>query len=409
MANSLVTPDWITKTAAPILLNNLKFAANVNRSYDDQYRQGGAKVGFTVKARLPQRFRTTKGQAIQLQNINDAFVPITLTDQANVAFGFSTASMTMEVEMVRERYVRPAAEQLANTIDSDGLLRTYLDVYQSVGTPGVSPSSNLTFLQAGAILADAAAYGPYTAVLSPEAMMTLVNSNQTLFNPSGFQSSAFRKGQFAGEALGIASWYQDQNVARHITGTYADSTPLVDGANQTGTTLNTDGWDSGDTTLNAGDTFTIAGVEAVNPQNYRTTGRLQKFVVTATLSDTTGDMALSISPPIITSGQLQTVTASPADGAVITVTGATSATAGALATTSTSQSLIYNEDAFTLVMADLHKPEGASRISNNQLGVSLRFWTQASILTDQEMSRLDCLYGWKTIRPELAVRVYGGA
>ena len=106
--NTLITPDWITKEAARLLLNSLKFAGNVSRSYDDQFKQAGAKVGYTVKARLPQRFRTTKGQAFQQQAITDSFVPVTLTDQANVAFAFSSASLTMEVEEYRARYVKPA-------------------------------------------------------------------------------------------------------------------------------------------------------------------------------------------------------------------------------------------------------------------------------------------------------------
>jgi hypothetical protein len=413
MANTLITPDWITKKAAPILVNSLKFAGNVNRNYDDQYRQAGAKVGYTVKARLPQRFRTTKGQAFQQQNITDSYVPVTITDQANVAISFSSASMTMEVDDYTQRYIKPASEQLANTIDYDGLARTYVDVYQFVGTPGTSPSANLTYLQAGAILTDAAApVSGRTAVLSPESMMTLANANQTLFNPARFQSETFRSGQFAGEALGVESWYQDQNVARHTTGTFTASTPLVDTASQTGSSLITDGWASGATTLNQGDTFTIAGVYAVNPQNYQSTGRLQQFVVTATISDTAGAITIPISPSIITSGQQQTVTASPANNAVITVTGATSATAGTLAATLTSQSLIFTRDAFTMVMADLEMPEGgalASRVSNNQLGVALRFAKQWNIQTDQNAARLDCLYGWKTIRPEMAARVYGGA
>ena len=105
MANTLVTPTWYTKETARILVNNLKFAANVNRSYDDQYVQAGAKVGYTVNARLPQRFQVTEGQALQIQGLNDQYVPITLTHQKNVAFSWSTASMTQEIDMVRKRYV----------------------------------------------------------------------------------------------------------------------------------------------------------------------------------------------------------------------------------------------------------------------------------------------------------------
>ena len=141
MANSLITPTWVTKEVARILVNNLKFAANVNRSYDDQFSHDGAKVGYTVNARLPQRFVTNKGQALVVQGIQDSVVPITLTDQANVGVSFSTASMTMEVDDYRHRYVRPAAEQLANTVDFDGLNRCSKEVATEVGTLGTPPAS----------------------------------------------------------------------------------------------------------------------------------------------------------------------------------------------------------------------------------------------------------------------------
>ena len=185
MANSLITPDWITKETARILVNNLKFASNVNRDYDDQYRQAGAKVGYTVKARLPQRFRTTKGQALQVQPITDQYVPVTISDQANVGISFSSASLTMEVDEYRSRYIKPASEQLANTIDYDGLSRVYPDVYQSVGVPGVAISTNLTYLQAGALLSNSAAPADgRIAILDPLATATLSNANANLFNPS---------------------------------------------------------------------------------------------------------------------------------------------------------------------------------------------------------------------------------
>jgi len=413
MANTLITPDWITKEAARILVNNLKFAGNVNRDYDDQYSAAGAKVGYTVKARLPQRFRTTKGQALQVQAITDSFVPVTLTDQANVGMSFSSASLTMEVDDFRDRMIRPASEQLANTIDYDGLNRVFYDVSQSVGTPGTTPNSNLTYLQAGVKLSNSAApMNDRVAILGPLQMATIANANFALFNPAGKIASTYNSGAMASNVLGMRSWYEDQNVAIHTTGTFTASTPLTNGAGQTGASLITDGWASGATTLNRGDVFTIAGVYAVNPQSYASTGELRQFVVTQTISDTSGDMTISISPAIISSGQLQNVDAAPADGAAITVLGATSATSGTLAATQSRQALVYHPDAFTMVMADLDMPQGgarASRVSDNELGISLRMVQQYNIQTDQNASRLDCLYGWKTVREDLAARVWGGA
>lgn len=409
MANSLVTPTWYTKEVARILVNNLKFAANVNRTYDDAYVQAGAKVGYTVNARLPQRFTVTEGQALQTQGINDQYAPITLTHQKNVAYSWSTASMTQEIEAVRERYVKPAATALANVIDYDGLNTVFTDVYQSVGTPGTTPSSNLTYLQAGAKLTNSATPSDgRVAVLDPTSMVTLANANLALFNPTAQISEQYREGQFASRALGVNEWYEDANVAKFTTGSYTTSTPLINGANQTGSSLVTDGWASSAATLNKGDIFTIAGVYGVNPVSYASTGALQQFVVTATTTSSGVDMAaLPISPSIITSGQFQTVTASPADNAAITVVGAGAST---MTATVTSQSLLYHPDAFALVMADLHRPQSgaeATTVRSKELGVSIRMVQQYQIGTDSEPTRLDVLYGWATLRPTLACRVQG--
>lgn len=411
MSNSFITPSWVLKDVARVLVNNLKFAANVDRSYDDKFKAGGAKVGYTVSARLPQRFRTTKGQAFQGQAINDATVPVTLTDQANIGTSWSTADATMIVEDVRKRYVNPAAEQLANTIDYDGLTRCYVEVYNSVGTPGTAPTANETYFDAGVLLSNGACpVDGRVAVLSPKHMARIANANVALFGPRPVIDKALRKGIFASDVLGIDEWFQDQNVATHTSGTFTASTPLVNGASQTGSSIITDGWASGASTLKKGDIFTMGGVYSINPQSYASTTQLQQFVVTADISDTTGAMTIGISPSIITSGQLQTVSNSPANDAVITVLGATSPSAGTLTTTLSRQSLVYHPEAFILAMADLDDDlDGAKveRVNSKKLNVSLRYVRQYSAMTDQKAARIDCIYGYKVFRPELACRVQG--
>jgi len=185
----------------------------------------------------------------------------------------------------------------------------------------------------------------------------------------------------------------------------------VNGASQTGSTLDTNGWASGATTLKKGDIFTIAGVYSVNPLSYRSTGRLQQFVVTADTADSSGAMAtLPISPSIITSGALQTVSNSPAHQAVITVLGATSATAGTLATTVSPQGMVFHPDAFAFVMADLVQPGAGARsttVRSKQWGIAIRMVEQYQIATDQNPSRLDILIGAASIQPRLACRIFG--
>jgi hypothetical protein len=395
--NALITPNWVTKEVARILVNNLKFAANVNRSYDDQFVHDGAKVGYTVNARLPQRFTTNKGQALVVQGIQDTVVPITLTDQANVGMAFSTASLTMEVDDYRTRYITPAASQLANTVDYDGLWRCYKEVWAQVGTLGTPPATQATvnqlYLNAGVALSNAACpVDQRCLVVSPAMMANLVGNNLALFNPTNEISDAFRKGQFAANVLGFEEMYQDQNTARRTSA--AANTATVAGAGQTGNTITTTALSAA---LNQGDVITLLGVDQVNPQNYSDVGSLQKFTLLAGAAS--GATSIVVSPPIVTSGPFQTVTASPANGATITVV--SPAATGDVG-------LGFHPDAFALVMADLDMPQGvwaAERVRSKELGISIRFVKAYDIYSDQSPARMDILYGWKTIRPELAVRI----
>lgn len=409
MPNTTATSSWVMKEIARGFTNEVQFIKNVKRTYDDQYVQAGAKVGNTVNARLPQRYVATDGQALQLQALYDQTVPITLTNQKNVAFGWSSAQETTELNSVREAYVQPGAETLANAADVLTFQAVYRDIYSAVGTPGTTPSATLTYLQAGVKLTDLGTPRKgRVAVLDQLAMATVANTTTTLFVDA--INKSFDDGRFAGKNLGIDAWYEDPNRPVHTTGTFTSCTPTVNGANQTGATIITAAWASGATTLNKGDIFTMAGCNSVNPLSYQDTGRLQQFVVTATISDTTGAMTIAISPSIITSGALQTVTASPTNGGAVTVLGATSATSGTLATTTSPQSLVYHPDAFAFVMADLIKPDAgckATTVRSKQYGFSIRMVEQYQIGSDQNPSRLDILIGAATIQARLAARVMG--
>lgn len=411
MANTLATPSWVIKEVGRGFVNSLTFAKNLNRTYDDQYEQAGAKVGNTVSVRLPQRFVPTRGQALQVQNLFDATVPVSLTDQINVGFAYSSAQATTELNDIRNRYVKPAANTLANAADVLAWQNTYRDVFSAVGTPGTALSTSAAYLAAGVKLTDLSApIDGRKAVLDPYAMSVIANASTTLFNPSAIISENYEKGMFGRMQLGIDEWYQSQNAPSFTTGTFTACTPTVNGANQTGATLNTQAWASGATSLKRGDIFTIAGVNTVNYESYVSTGRLQQFVVTADTVDVTGNItALPISPSIITSGPLQTVDASPASGAAITVWSA-NPTGGVLATTTSRQGMLFIPDFAAFVMADLEKPKAgatSSSVSSKEWGIAIRYVEQFQILTDQNPSRLDILCGAAAIQPRLAVRLVG--
>lgn len=416
--NSIINPTWVMKQIGRRLVNNWKFTNNVLRDLDQQYQQNGAKMGFTVYTRLPQKYRVNKGQSLNPQPVVDQTVPVTLTDQANVGVEFNTASLTMEVDNYMDKCIAPAVDVLINATDFDGLSRMYKQTYWTVGTPGVMPGStgtlpfaaNQTYMRAGVKLDNAAVpAGGRLAILSSEQQMYLASANQAIFNPAAAISEAFREGQFSGKALGFDEWFMDQNVATHTVGA-GGGTCLVNGAAQTGSSIATDGWTALTQVLNEGDVVQFANVRSVNPQSFQSTGQLQDFVVTADCTSTAGGVVnIPIYPPIIVSGSaLQTVTQSPADNAAVTIfSGATSTT---YANVQTPQALLYRPEAYAMVMADLELPGGlwvAERISNKALGLAVRFLKDYNIYEDESPARCDILYGWKATRPEMGCRVCG--
>lgn len=400
MANVVQTPTWMGRKTLMVASNAVRFVGAIRKKLTDDFIVEGVKVGATVNVRLPQRFQTTKGQAIQLQAISDVVVPITITDQANIAWGWSSFSGTLEIQDAEDRYINPAGIQLANTYDADGLSRVYQDVFSVEGTPGTVPNANSTYLNAAARLTNfACPKGPRRALINSLMRASIANANLTLFNPPKDISELWKEAMFSGAALSWDEWFEDVNVFPHVVGPLGGA-PLVNGAGQTGSSLVTDGWTAAAANrLKKGDVFTIAGVKAVNPQNYRSTTQLMQFVVTAdTASDGAGAATIPIYPPIVTSGAYQTVDVSPADNAALTVVGA--------ASTETPQGLGFHPDAFVMASANLVMPNQgqAKRIRMKDIGMALRFWEGSDIMTDQHPSRLDGIYGFKTQRPEFAVR-----
>jgi len=395
------------RETARYFANSLRGVANFNRSYSDEYVQAGAKVGDTVKLRLPVQFEAVEGDTLVVQNLLERTVNIVLNRRRHVGFGWSSQQDTLEIQDVRDRYVQPAAETLANAYDRLAMADVYKSVYNAVGTLGTVPNNVLTYLQAKVKLLDfATPDSGIVAVLDPLGTATISNATATVFNPTGKISENWTSGQFANDQLGISKWFQDQNIPTFTSGTTTTATPLVNGAGQTGSSIISDGWGSGNTSLKKGDIITFGNVFAVNPLSKESTSRLHQFVLTADATDTTGAVTLSISPPIVTSGPLQNVTNAPADNAVITYW--SMAAGGTQAATVSKQNLVFHPDAFASVMADLTMPNGgakATRVSSRMLNVSMRYIEQYAITSDQNLNRIDILFGSAPIQERMAARV----
>jgi hypothetical protein len=390
----------ITRKILEILENNLVITRTVNRQYDDSFAQEGAKIGSTLRIRLPDRALVTDGAALQVQDDNEQYTTLTVATQKHIGVNFTTAELTMQLDDFAERVLKPRVSQLAASIDAD-VANSFQNIYQSVGTPGTTPGTSLVLLQAQQKLNEAAAVmSPRYATVNPAANAALVEGMKGLFNPVSTISKQFKSGLMAEGILGYEEMNMSQSIKQHTTGTRT-------GAHTVTTTVSTQGattiaiTGTGTQTIKKGDVFTIANVYAVNPQTRESTGSLQQFVATADATAVAGAYTVSVSPAIYTSANaLATVDSFPQATATVTFLGS--------ASTQYPQNLIYHRDAITFATADLVMPQGvdmASRQVHN--GISLRVVRQYDINNDRLPCRIDVLYGYSVIRPQMAVRMWG--
>ena len=400
MANSILTIDMITRKALEILENNLVLTRNVNRQYDDSFAVEGAKIGSTLRIRLPDRALVTDGAALQTQDDNEQFTTLSVANQKHIGINFTSAELTMQLDDFAERVLKPRISQLAASIDAD-VANAYKNIYASVGTPGTTPSTSLVLLQAQQKLNEAAAVmSPRYATVNPAANAGLVEGMKGLFNPTDTISKQFKNGMMGMGVLGFEEVNMSQSIKQHTTGDWGTTITVTSAVTSQGSTTLPISFTGSSKTWNVGDVFTVAGVYAVNPQTRESTGSLQQFVVTAATSGSS-TASLTVSPAMYTADQaLATITAFPAASAVVTMLGS--------AASQYAQNLVYHKDAITFATADLLMPQGvdmASRQVHN--GISMRIVRQYDINNDRMPCRIDVLYGYSTIRPQMACRLWG--
>ncbi len=405
MANNFKNTKLVTRMLLKEFMNSLQMGAKVDRQLDDKFR----KVGATIDVRRPVMFLATDGAVISSNDaVEERAATVTLDQRKKVSFAISSQDLTLSVEDFNERYVQPAAAELAQAVET-AIGGAYTQIGNFVGTPGTVPS---TFLEVGAAAKVLTKLGTpmnvrWCAFYDEDASLALADGLKSVF-PKEIAAKAIEEasiGRYSKFEL-----YENQSLAIHTVGV-ATGTPLVNGAAQETTyaasgdawsqTLATDGWTNSTTgILKAGDVITISGVNSVNRRTRQDTGDLQTFTVLADVDSgaTTGPASLVISPPMIISGPYQTVTAAPADGAAITVkTGAGGS--------SHKQNLAFHKNAITLAMAPLDLPEDGATASRESFGgISIRAVRQYDINSDETVYRFDILFGVKAQNPDFAVR-----
>ncbi len=413
MANAFKDTTLVTKIMLKHFLNSLVLGKKVDRQVDNSgaFR---SKVGETVYVERPVMFTSSDGAEItsgDITDIEEATVPVQLSLRKKVAFAISSKDKTLSVDRIKEKYIIPAAQELAQVVES-AIADVYKYIYNFVGTPGTVPSTFLSIANAKRKLSDLGVPDDMmcNAFWSPNARVNLADGLKAVF-PQTIAKTAIEQASF-GRYGGFEN-FECQSLKNHTVGV-ATGTPLVNGASQNTTyalakdtwtqSLVTDGWTDDKTgILKAGDVFTIANVYAVNRRTRETTGVLQDFVVTADADSgsSTGPSTLTISPPIITSGPYQTVDAAPADDAAITVKTGTGGTAYR-------QNMALHKNAITLAFAKIDTPdsdEGAKAYRMEYEGISIRCVYQYDISLDKTVYRFDVLFGAKAQNPGFGIRI----
>jgi hypothetical protein len=392
MSNSLLTISQITREALRLFKNSNAFLQNIDRQYDGEFGRAGAKIGSQLRIRLPNDFTVRTGATASPQDTNEQQQTLTVGTQKGVDVQFSSAERALSLDDYSRRILAPAVNNLAGAIAADVIsgseaIPNVVGKFDGSGTLQTPDAS--TWLSAGAQLdLMSAPRGNRKIILDPLTQARTVSSLAGLFNPAAGISKQYASGTMM-NALGY-DWMADQTVIKHTTGAYG-TLATVNGASQTGSAITVSALNG---PLKKGDVISFAGVNSVNRVTKQDNGVLAQFTVTADVAAAATSIPIY---PAMTPGAVPfaTVTASPANGAAITVV--------------TKASVIYRKnfaflpEAATMVTADLELPKGVHEAHREQQdGVSMRMVTAYNVSTDQFITRLDVLYGYLWVRPEWA-------
>ena len=394
MANSLLTPTAVTREALRILHQKLNFVGNITRDYDDSFAKSGAKIGDSLKIRQPNQYTVRSGATLSAQDTTEQSTTLQISSQKGVDVNFSSAELTLSLDDFSKRILDPAMSVLAANIEADAL-SMYKDVYNSVWNGGAAATYNKA-LDCRVKLQNALAPpSDRTMLLDPAAMADVIKDTKTLFNDQASIAKQFREGM-VGRAAGF-DWGENTLLPSHTRGA-GDTAYVVN--TSTGITSGTATITvaTGTGSILKGDVFTVAGVYEVHQETKANTGRLQQFVCTADYAGGAG--AVSVSPTPITSGALQNVViVSAGAGKAVTISGT--------ASTAVQTGLAFQKGAFAFATADLVMPSGVDFAAREVYdGISMRIVRAYDINNDKFPCRIDVLYGYKTLRSQLACRYH---
>lgn len=408
MSNTFLAPKVFANAGLKLLKNNLVMAKLCDSEGVEKTFKPG--VGGTVYVKRPPEFIIRNGATASAQDVVEGEIAVSIDTQQGVDVAFTSQEEVLNVDaLLKSKVLDAAMSQIASSIDA-ALIAKINEFNNWVGTPGTSMSSPTALFAAAQRLDEGAV--PMTdrnGIMTPAdgygiAGSLLANAAQQ----GGAAATALSKAKIP--LIGNIDSYITQTVPSLTTGTRATTGTLVNGASQAVTyatakstmtqSLICDGQVS--KTYKAGEVFTIAGVNAINPRTKADLGYLKQFTITAdATSDGSGNVTLTVSPAMIASGAFQNVSAGPADNAALTHLGALS--------TTFRPNAVFHKSAIKLVSAKLVMPFSgeADYATDPDTGLTVRYWRYSDGANDIHSHRWDVFYGVKNVDPRLGSRVSG--
>jgi hypothetical protein len=414
VSNQVPIQTIVAKKVLARLQNKLPMTANVNKDFQTELSDSQKRAGGIININKPPLFNVRTGEIMEVQS---TIIPAVSTSLNMFGVDVSASQLDLQISYdavqkgMIDGVLDGAASALAAKIEADGFALA-LKVANVVGTPGTEITDPSVLATAGALITSNG------GMIGGRNRIGLLNSFQNAsfatgvknyFNPVNTVSDAFADG-ILGNGYGFELY--DEPVASTFTSGVYGGTPLTNGVLVAGNTIVTDGWTATTTTLNVGDTFTIAGCFNRNPQTGLSTGRLKNFVVaTKTTTDGSGNSTITIGEDgIILTGPRQNVI-NASGGNTFVDNSAITVTSGASNTTSR-QSLVYHKNAFTFAMVPLAKVPSnmgvmSTVVSDEMSGLSISMKEGYDITNNQRVVRFDVLYAWLETYPQIAARILG--
>lgn len=413
MANSLAFEQRVANSFLLLLKNSMVMGKLVTTKYDEQWETSSKQVapGDTVYVRRSPEYEVRDGAVASAQDTITGKVAVKIDKQKGVDTQFTSKEETLDVDALLEnQMMKSKAAVLAQQIESD-LIGVTKKFPLWAGTPGQAINSASDFFVG---VQKAVEYSmpldELNAILSPTDHFALASS-LTGLNSDSIIKTALERAKLP--MIGGVQPYMSQNVVNLTCGTRAASgAAVIDGNDQNVTyaavkdtytqSLKLKSLTAGHT-IKAGEVFSIANVNAVNPRSKENLGYAQQFVVMEDAVATDGTVTVKIANPIIVSGAYKTCSAAPVDGAAVTWLGT--------ASTAYRQNAIFHKSAIGLVGAKLVTPATGKYAfaTDPDTGITIRYWRTSDGTNDTHLQRADVLYGTVMLDSRLGVRLSGTA